>query len=274
MKIELGIMQGRLSDKPGQSLQSFPYLTWKDEFFLARNFGLDHIEYLVDDVYDTLNPITNKEGRNQIAQLSKESNIKVNSLCAHTFISDNFLDPSNNSNIILKFEKIIEWCKQLNINYINVPIDGLSNKKFDELKNIIVLFDQLKIPKSINILIETDLSAEVVKIFLSALKVKNVNIVYDLGNANALKFNFVKDFKILHKNICEIHLNDRSSKEGNSCRLGSLDTPFKKIASELNQLRWSGLVTLETPIFTNWKEEAVHNISFAKNWIKEINKEI
>ena len=105
MKIELGIMQGRLSDKPGQSLQSFPYLTWKDEFFLARNFGLDHIEYLVDDVYDTLNPITNKEGRNQIAQLSKESNIKVNSLCAHTFISDNFLDPSNNSNIIFHGKK-------------------------------------------------------------------------------------------------------------------------------------------------------------------------
>ena len=37
MKIKLGIMQGRLSEKPGQNLQSFPYATWKDEFFFTKN---------------------------------------------------------------------------------------------------------------------------------------------------------------------------------------------------------------------------------------------
>ncbi len=274
MKIKLGIMQGRLSEKPGQNLQSFPYATWKDEFFFAKDLGLDFIEYLVDDVNDNLNPITNQNGRKQIIELCRISNIKINSLCAHTFINDDFLDPSKLSNINLKFYKIINWCEELDINNINVPINGLNNKKFEELKNMIIFFNQLKIPKIVNILIETDLSAVVLKKFLESLKVKNVKIVYDLGNANALKIDTLHFLRILYKKIFEIHLKDRSSKEGNSYRLGSSDTPFANIASELNKLGWSGLVTLETPIFNNWKDEAIHNISFANNWIQKIQKKI
>ena len=178
------------------------------------------------------------------------------------------------SNINLKFYKIINWCEELDINNINVPINGLNNKKFEELKNMIIFFNQLKIPKIVNILIETDLSAVVLKKFLESLKVKNVKIVYDLGNANALKIDTLHFLRILYKKIFEIHLKDRSSKEGNSYRLGSSDTPFANIASELNKLGWSGLVTLETPIFNNWKDEAIHNISFANNWIQKIQKKI
>ena len=53
--MHIGIMQGRLSNKPGQPLQSFPWNTWKKEFLRAHSIGFNQIEWLVDDAKN--NPI-------------------------------------------------------------------------------------------------------------------------------------------------------------------------------------------------------------------------
>ena len=71
--IPIGIMQGRLSNKPGQELQSFPYGRWHDEFERAHKNEYELIEWLVD-AYDNL--IVTSEGRAEIKTLSLLQNPK------------------------------------------------------------------------------------------------------------------------------------------------------------------------------------------------------
>ena len=77
MKNKIGIMQGRLSEKPGQPLQSFPWDSWKKEFERANSIGFNQIEWLVDGDKDKDNPISLKDGQKEIARLSKKYNIST-----------------------------------------------------------------------------------------------------------------------------------------------------------------------------------------------------
>ena len=44
----IGVMQGRLSPPRGGRIQSFPVDTWREEFGLARQAGLDCIEWIYE----------------------------------------------------------------------------------------------------------------------------------------------------------------------------------------------------------------------------------
>ena len=91
---KLGITQGRLT--PFNSLEDFPKVNWKNEFYLANKLGFDYIEYLVDRKLTNKNPIWNSEGLNQILDVIKDSKISVYSLKAdfiinHSLIEDNYV---------------------------------------------------------------------------------------------------------------------------------------------------------------------------------------
>ena len=54
-------MQGRLlKDKILPPLQSFPYSTWQKEFKLCKNIGFNGIEWLLDEVNISRNPLLNE----------------------------------------------------------------------------------------------------------------------------------------------------------------------------------------------------------------------
>ena len=76
----IGIMQGRLSNKLGMPLQSFPWDSWEEEFERASSIGFNQIEWLLDGVNDTNNPIASVDGRKQILYLSKKYSVNVKSL--------------------------------------------------------------------------------------------------------------------------------------------------------------------------------------------------
>ena len=142
--------------------------------------------------------------------------------------------------------------------------------KHSDFENIKKIFELIKIPKSINLLIEIDLNGRDTIELLNTVDNDQINLLYDLGNANALKFDIMDDLEILYERIYEIHLKDRSFNNGKSYQLGLSNTPFAKIANKLGKLNWKGLVVLETPIYNDWEREAAINSKFAKNWISEI----
>ena len=69
MKIKIGIMQGRLSDKLSQPLQSFPWADWQKEFERAHSLGFNQIEWLIDGNNDSNNPIATLCGQKEIMEL-------------------------------------------------------------------------------------------------------------------------------------------------------------------------------------------------------------
>jgi L-ribulose-5-phosphate 3-epimerase UlaE len=262
----IGIMQGRLSCKTGKPLQSFPIGFWSEEFSRAKKLGFNQIEWVFDGISDEKNPISTVNGRKKIKALCKKHEIVVNSLCAHKFINGYLL----NEHLAGKEKKVLSnlllWAKDINIKYVILPImDSMSIKKNNNAKEKFqkILSEVVKENSPI-ILLETDMPAIEVKSFINKVALKNVQVLYDLGNANAMGFKIEEELNILRDIIGEIHIKDRFSNEGKSMRLGNADTPIAIAAKTLSSLSWKGSIILETPVFDDWLLEAENNILYTQ----------
>ena len=56
----IGIMQGRLLSTFKSNYQSHPIGYWQEEFFIAKDIGINCIEFIVDSYLYSKNPILNK----------------------------------------------------------------------------------------------------------------------------------------------------------------------------------------------------------------------
>jgi L-ribulose-5-phosphate 3-epimerase len=271
-RIDLGIMQGRLCDKPGRLLQSFPEHSWRDEFKRAAALGFDALEWLLDGATDNDNPITTPKGRKLILELCREYGVRVSSLCAHTFINGAILEKGSTGRRSQNhLWKVLDWAHDVQIKFVVLPaMDKMSLKTRPAYERFLNIFqDKLRGSGPI-LLLESDLEADKIKTLIRNIGSTRLGVLYDLGNANALGFDVKNDLTLLHDYIYEIHIKDRFSSDGASVRLGEGDTPFSEAADALAKLRWKGPFILETPIFDNWQIEARHNIKFAQKWISSL----
>ena len=268
--MRIGIMQGRLSNKQGKPLQSFPWDDWKKEFSRAHSIGFNQIEWLVDEANDNRNPISSVEGRKEISYLSNKYDVSIKSLCAHTLIDGKLLSNGNSQKeAIDKFSKILFWAFEAKIDYVILPLmDEMSIQSSKSREILKKILHKVVDNKSPTILFESDLPGIQLKTFIDQLELRNIGIAYDLGNATAMGFDIENDLKLLSPHIKEVHIKDRFINNGRSVRLGNADTPFHIAIRILKKLLWNGPLILETPIFDNWKNEAKANFSFTKNLIE------
>ena len=72
-KPQVGIMQGRLSNQIGDSIQSFPGVYWKEEFDQASNLGFNTIEWIFDS---HKNPLFHSDAISEIISISLSTFLK------------------------------------------------------------------------------------------------------------------------------------------------------------------------------------------------------
>ena len=274
--MHIGIMQGRLSNKKGKPLQSFPWNSWKKEFLRAHSIGFKQIEWLVDGVNDDDNPIASVKGRNEISLLSIKYDVSINSLCAHALIDGKLLsNGENQKEAIEKFSKILFWASEARIEYVILPVmDAMSiqtDASKEKLRKVLHEVVDSYTPK---VLLESDLSAIQLKEFLDEVDLENIGVLYDLGNATAMGFDIESELKLLYPLIEEVHIKDRYINNGSSDRLGMANTSFDKAIKVLKKSFWNGSLVLETPVFDNWKDEAEANFSFTKNLVDSVTQNI
>ncbi len=258
----VGMMQGRLSEKPGQQLQSFPHAEWKEEFSRASNIGFGALEWLVDDLSES-NPILSETCRNEIFRLAYKNQIRVESVCAHAFINGALLEESEKGERYRAFlVHLSVEAGKAGIRQIILPcMEQFSLNNPEKRRRFQQVYQKLSGRLRTEILLETDLAAEELKAFLDGFETKTPGICYDLGNAVALGFNPVYELEMLHPFIQEIHIKDRDCEGGLSRRVGEGHTPFREALETLKRLGWSGLCVFETPVFDNWEKEARNNLS-------------
>lgn len=273
-RISLGVMQGRLCDKPGRPLQSFPDHAWREEFQRAAMLGFDAIEWVLDGINDTHNPVATSKGRNEMLKLCGQYGVRVSSLCAHTFIDGSLLEIGAQSQRSQDhLWRVLDWAWAAEIEFVILPVMekmSLANQCAYEI--FLSIFQNKLEGNGPILLLESDLPANKLKTLIGDMDATRLGIVYDLGNATALGFDINNDLNLLHKFIYEIHIKDRLYLDGVSVRLGEGDTPFSSASQSLTKLNWSGQVVLETPIFYDWRGEALHNIQFAKKWLKGMGR--
>jgi L-ribulose-5-phosphate 3-epimerase UlaE len=268
----IGIMQGRLSDKPGRPLQSFPWDGWQKEFKRANTIGFNQIEWLVDGDNDNQNPIASLSGQREIIELSNKYDVTVKSLCAHSLIDGNLLHTNvlNAKRAKHKLLQILSWATIISVDFVILPImDAMSIRDESAKEKLKQVLREVVTTDHPTILLESDLPAQQLKLFIDDVGLDNLGILYDLGNATAMGFNIESELNILYKYIKEVHIKDRYKNNGDSVRLGSADTQFKIAIQTLKDLSWQGPFVLETPIFDDWNTEAYINYNFTSNLVNQ-----
>jgi len=263
-------MQGRLSDKVGMPLQSFPIKEWKEEFTRASDLGLDTIEWLVDGVNDDFNPIFSSSGRQEIKSVISNSGVCVESICVHSLITGEILEPSSvGVKAISNLKQLVDFAHEIGIERVIIPaMDKLSLSQESKARKMSCVLASLGADTDIRFLLETDQSHEFVLRFIDSLGMDNVGVLFDLGNSNALGLNFPDEIRALTHLIGEVHIKDRRKIDGKSMRLGKADTPFDLISNELKYSNWIGPFVMETPIFDSWLDESTNNLKFSRSFFE------
>ena len=134
MKNKVGVMQGRLLPKYQGRYQAFPVGNWKDEFKVAKECGLDLIEFILDFNDAEANPLLRIEGVDEILKISKDTGVSVQTICADYFMEAPL---HSNDDIVSEksftvLERLIETSKKLKITDIVIPCvdqSSLRNKE-------------------------------------------------------------------------------------------------------------------------------------------------
>src|SRR5438552_2013713 len=87
----IGITQGRLSPPTPGVIQCFPVETWREEFSLAKQAGLDCIEWVYQLETEGRNPLGSDEGLAHIRAVIEKYGVKVSSVSADIYMKQRLI---------------------------------------------------------------------------------------------------------------------------------------------------------------------------------------
>ena len=238
-------MQGRLLPKYQGRYQAFPIGNWQNEFKVAKECGLDLIEFILDYNDAKENPLLKLGGTNEIVNMSKDTGMSVKTICADYFMEaplhSNDDEVVEESFIIL--EKLLETAKALKITDIVIPCVDQSSLKTKKEIDVFVKQITKIIPRiekaNINLSLETDLAPKPFIELLDKLNSKNITINYDIGNSAALGFDPIEELEAYGNKISDIHIKDRVL-NGGPIVLGECNADFYRFFDKLKEFDYNG----------------------------------
>ncbi|HEY6802553.1 MAG TPA: sugar phosphate isomerase/epimerase family protein [Pyrinomonadaceae bacterium] len=269
---KIGIMQGRLSPRPKDRLQAFPWKSWQDEFQNARDCGFDCIEWLFEEDNYTSNPIWTNEIKT-IERLIEETGIAIRSVCADYFMPHPLFGAAD-----VELDHRLEVLNQLIIKSarIGVEVILLPVLEISELRNEgdkSELLENLKRPLDLarqhrmKIGLETELPAGEYRDLILRADHEALGVYYDTGNAAAKGFDIASDLEILGPQICGIHIKDRQ-RGGVSVPLGTGNANFTGFFTKLAEFNYQGPIVLQTAFDKDPAGEAALQLNFVKDHLQ------
>mgnify|MGYP001607323266 CR=1 FL=1 len=269
---KIGIMQGRLSNPHNNRIQSFPVLSWKQEFEKAEKCQFDVIEWIFDEYKQ--NPILSSDGISEIRSLCKKHSIAINAICADYFMVEKLFHESHDNlekNIKMLKELILQ-AKKLEISFIEIPLVDSSSLKTTndkiELRNNLERVIPLAEKNDVIIVLETDLLPLDFKQLLSEFNHPNITANYDSGNSTSLGYNSKEELNTLGKWIKNVHVKDRKL-HGGTVPLGSGDTNFDLFFSTLSEIQYLGDLIIQGARSTDAKVTPETTCQTYQKFVKE-----
>lgn len=250
MDYKIGVMQGRLVPKYKNRYQAFPIEMWQREFTVAKDCGLDLIEFILDYNNVEENPLIKLGGIKEIVKICEDTGVSVKTICADYFMEAP-LHSSDNKVLEESFkilEILLESAKVLNITDIVIPCvdqSSLKTKKAVDrfVKQIAKIIPTIE-KDNINLSLETDLAPKPFIELLDKLNSKNVTVNYDIGNSAALGFDSDEELETYGGRITDIHIKDRIL-GGGPVTLGEGAANFKKFFTKLKQINYTGPLIMQ-----------------------------
>ena len=228
----IGIMQGRLSPPVGGRIQSFPVDTWREEFSLAREAGLDCIEWIYEVETETVNPLRTDEGVTQVRRLAEASGIAVSSVCADYYMVDRLVSPDGEPReaTVEHLMWLMGRASLLGVRYIVLPfVDASSLRSSQEIEGLLAVLKSVKPVAEragVELHLETDLQPIGLTAVLESVEHPLIRANYDIGNSAALGHDPVEELTLLGPWLGSVHVKDRVL-DGGTVPLGTGSANFR-----------------------------------------------
>lgn len=241
----IGVIQGRLLPKYQGRYQAHPLGYWQDEFPIAKELGLDCIEFILDFNDAEINPLLSDGGVDDILSACDNTGVSVRTVCA-----DYLMEAPLHSEDKHVAEKSTEVLRQLihsaaalgstDIVIPCVDQSTLNGKKaMDRLvSGFNPLLDLIE-EKNVNLSLEADLAPGPFYELLERFDSEKVTVNYDIGNSAALGFDCVEELEAYGNRMTDIHIKDRVL-DGGSVVLGTGNAEFERFFSRLKSFDYSG----------------------------------
>jgi len=247
----VGIMQGRLLAPVDGEIQAFPIDRWETEFEHAAAAGLCSIEWIDDLAGDGSNPLATDDGVAHILELTAQTGVEVNSVCADYFQAMPLVQGSAAERRARR-ERLV-WllgrCAAAGVRHVVLPlVDHSSLRGSDEidelarllLDGVIAAAQQFKV----EIHLETDLPPTRFAELLDRVAVEIVRVNYDSGNSAALDYSVAEEFAAYGQRIGSVHIKDRR-RGGPTVPLGTGDADLPALWAALGQVGYEGDLILQ-----------------------------
>lgn len=240
----LGVMQGRLSPMIFGGYQAFPTDLWMSEFCLARQRGLQHIEWVLDAPSIQCNPIlTDPES---VSVRTRESDVRVVSVCAD-FLMTHPLDVNRKTSWDT-VEKLLASMVSIGAEFLVIPcVDQSSVLTGDSrcrLTRALHRLEDLISGSGIRISLETDLPPAAFRDLLAEFDPDHVGANFDIGNSASLGYDPSEELDVYGTRVNLLHVKDRIL-NGASVPLGAGAANLPLVLSSLIDLDFDGPVTLQ-----------------------------
>jgi len=213
--IPIGIMQGRLLPRFEGRFQAFPADGWEGEFYLAREAGLQCIEWIYETHHESENPLGSAAGIRAIRDVSAETGVQVQSICADYYMQATLLDGEGvpQAPMIEHLEWLIHRAGELDVRYIVLPfVDASALRSAPAIEGALKVLRRLgpvARTKRLELHIETDLRASELAALLDHAGNSCVRANYDIGNSASLGHPAASELPTLGERIGSVHVKDR-----------------------------------------------------------------
>lgn len=265
------MMQGRLSPIIDNRIQTFPTENWEQEIQQCSKLGIKLIEWTVDTLTFSQNPILQESANTRVNSLLDENKIEIPSVTCDYYMENPHWN-SNNVDIERDVIRIIEAMSQVGAHILVIPLvdnSSISNKQDFDMNFFNKLENYLR-KNNIRIAFELDLDPDIALDFIDSFNPEWFGINYDIGNSASLGLNPVEEITNYGHRILNVHVKDRLL-GGSTVRLGLGNADFRNVVEELDKINYPGNFIMQTAraIDGNHTDELVQNIDFFKRVLNE-----
>ncbi len=275
----LGVMQGRLSERPGAALQAFPRATWEREFSLAKSAGFDCIEWVLDSGPGSDNPLWSPAGRAEIRRVIAATGVVVSSICADCFMTAPLAgaDSARTEASAAAMKTVIAAAAEVGARRILVPLVEVSALPTPALRASFVhsVRQCLAVAEAHQIVLalEMEVPGAEYAAFVASIGHPLVRACYDSGNSAAQGFDIGKDVVDVVPYLDAVHIKDRLV-GGTSQPLGSGHANFDGFFDALGRGGFQGDLILQHYFAADPMFDALRSLNFVKRGLARAAREV
>lgn len=240
----VGIYQGRLVPSTNGQMQCHPGARWPEEFALAKELGLGHVELFAERAADPANPIWTESGRAEVRAVVAGTGVAALGLCVEEPLDQALVGVDRGARLGARLAPV---AAELGLRVVVLALSEASDLAVVEWTPVADALRALEAhlaTTGTRCALELSVDAAESRRFLDLVGVPAIGLCYDLGNATAAGLVPADEIRALGARITHLHAKDKDA-DGANVRFGTGRVDFPAAFAALAEIGYDGPVTME-----------------------------